>query len=192
MRKVVFVALSVILCLAAVAQAEQKKIVFQTVFDGPPNYSGDTIIGTEPAGGYDQNVALVPFKVTSPALLGGVVMPMKGQDLIVQLATGPNVPPDTGMGDRIPRPKVVLSKKLPGNTPFAVHDVPIPGKYRLVPGKQYFLMLSAANLKSFAGTWTGDYRAQDRVGSCNSKGCFVSPGNHPGALSLKIYGTPAR
>jgi hypothetical protein len=140
----------------------------------------------------DYCIPFVPFTVKAPAILGGVIMPMKGQDMIVELATGPNLPPDTGMGSSIPEPKVVLSKQLPGNTPFAVHDIPMPGNYKLVPGQQYFLMLSAANLDSFAGTWTGDYRAQDREGARLHSGAWiVSPGNHPGALSLIVYGTPA-
>ena len=192
MNKIISVAFFAIFCVAIPAYAQQRIIVFQTVYGGSPNYSGDTIIGTDQAGGYDQHIALVPFKVKSPAILGGVIMPMKGQDMIVQLATGPNMPPDTGRGDYIPEPKVVLEKKLPGNTPFAVHDIAMPGDYKLVPGQQYFLMLSAANLNGRAGTWTGDYHAQDQQGGRLHGKWFVSPGNHPGALSLIVYGTAAK
>jgi hypothetical protein len=192
MNKIFWLTLFALLCAVPVAHAQEKTAVFRTVYQGPPNYSGDTIIGSDPAGGYDKNIALVPFKVKAPAILVSVVMPMKGQDMIVQLATGPNMPPDTGRGDYIREPEVVVSKKLPGNTPFAVHEIPMPGNYKLIPGKQYFLMLSAENLGSRAGTWTGDYRAQDRVGGRIRGKWFVSPGNHPGALSLVIYGTPVK
>ena len=192
MHKVLLVALLAVISFAApTAGAQQRIVLFQNVPGGPPNYSGDSIVGTEPAGGYDQSILFVPFKVTVPSILGGVVMPMKGQDLIVQLATGPDVP-FLGQGQNIPEPRVLASRQLPGNTPFAVHDIAIPGNQRLVPGQQYFIMLSAANLRIFAGTWTGDYRAQNPVGSRLRGQWFVSPGNHPGALSLIVYGTAAQ
>ncbi len=39
----------------------------------------DVVIGTEPAGGYDHAVFVIPFKVTTPYHLRGVIIPMKGQ-----------------------------------------------------------------------------------------------------------------
>ena len=68
----------------------------------------------------------------------------------------------------------------------------MPGDYKPVPGQQYFLMLSASNLNIPAGTWTGDYRAQNGQGGRLHGKWFVSPGNHPGALSLIVYGTAAK
>jgi hypothetical protein len=56
MNKIVSVALLVIFSIAIPAYAQQRIIVFQTVYGGSRNYSGDTIIGSDSAGGYDEHI----------------------------------------------------------------------------------------------------------------------------------------
>lgn len=177
-----------VLYLARHADAASRRIyVFQNVDDGAPQYVSDVVIGTEPAGGYDHAVFVIPFKVTTPYHLRGVIIPMKGQDMVVQLATGPNVP-EPSQVVHIPEPKVVVSKSLPGTTPFASHDIPIPGAYVLVPGEQYFVILTSTNLDRFAGTWTNDARAQAPRGQRFRGEWMIWPRDGRGGPSLRVYG----
>jgi uncharacterized coiled-coil DUF342 family protein len=167
--------------------ATQRIYVFENVDDGSPQWVSDLVIGTEPAGGYDHAIQLIPFKVTAPYHLRGVIIPMKGQDMIVQLATGPSVP-GSSQPVHIAEPTVVVSKTLPGTTPFAAHDIPIPGAYVLVPGEQYFIILTSANLGRSAGTWTNDSRAKAPRGQRFRGEWIVWPRDERGGPSLRVYG----
>ncbi len=167
--------------------ATQRIYVFENVDDGSPQWVSDLIIGTEPAGGYDRAIQVIPFKVTAPYHLRGVIIPMKGQDMIVQLATGADVP-SSSQPVHIPEPKVVVSKTLSGNTAFAAHDIPIPGAYVLVPGEQYFIILTSADLGRFAGTWTNDARAKLPRGQRFRGEWIVWPRDERGGPSLRVYG----
>lgn len=172
------------------AGANTGNYIFDGVGDGPPNWSGDTVVGTDSAGGYDHSAPMVPFTVSSPTTIGGVIMPFKGQDLMIELGTTPERFVDTGQGANVSSPTILESVDLPGTTAFGIHDIAMP-PYQLLPGHQYYLILSAKNLGVVAGTWTGDYRDQYPEGSCGNRlGCFISPGNHPGAVYLRIYAAP--
>lgn len=176
-------------------------IVFQTVDDGAEqpsaSYRLQVYQDTFPVG--SRLIVGVPFKVSQPCHLRSVTLPIEGKDLLVHLASGPELP-EIGYGAHgIPDPQVLVTKQLAGDTPFGAHDVPMPGVYPLLPGRQYFIILGTTLDEtsvpgSSPGSWGCDRRAKGREVTMgwnrDGRRPLIAQANLGAlGLSLRIYGT---
>lgn len=186
MRKLTIAAVLALTLAPATVQAQN--FIYQQGTPNRHNESGGVLVGTEPAGGYDHSQLFAPFMVSQPVVLGGVVLPIEGDNLIVELGTGPVVQTNLAQGQYIQPPAILAQAPVPGHVSGQQDtNVPIPGGIQLVPGRQYFIIVSASDLGRRAGVWLADYYVQNGTGMTVRGQWYLAPDNHPGGYPFAVY-----
>ncbi len=186
--------IAAVLALAsATAQAQEPKWIYQQGTPNQHNAVRGMMVGTMPAVGLKRARLFAPFTVSSPAVLGGVVLPISGEGLIVELGTGRKaVRTDLDHPQVVAPPKILARAPVQGQgSASADTTVPIPGGVELVPGQQYFLILTAADLDKFAGGWRTDENVLSAAGVVREDGSwYLERGNRPGGPPFALYAAP--